>query len=272
MAIELLKEAPRTPEDKAAQEALANLLKMAPRVRTPRARPAATTASDTSYTPIRQPGYCATYGVCDPVSPAASGPVNCVNNIQAVPLNFSAPLCSKYFDHVCCSEAQYTTMATNVAQADPFFSRCPACQDNFRKWWCEYTCSPDQSVFVEVKRVENKTIVESGQNVTVTVVTNTLVTLGYDFAWGVFTSCLNVKFGATGQTVLSVLFHNPQTPYDFFSFMGTAPSPSPFELDFIIEPPGFFNLSLQNVSTESCAQSCSCSDCPSRCRACHAQK
>jgi len=261
-ALELLEEAPRTPEDQAAQEALINLLKMAPRVRTPRASPPSAKSSVTSYTPIRQAGYCSTYGVCDPTSDPTANPVNCVNNIPAVPLNFSAPLCSIYFDHVCCSEAQYNTMASNLAQADPFFSRCPACQDNFRKWWCEYTCSPDQSVFVDVKQIENKTIQESGQSVNVTVVSNTLATLGYDFAWGVFTSCLNVKFGTTGQTVLSILFHNPQTPYDFFSFMGNTPT-SPFQIDFIVEPPGYFNLSLQNVSTESCAQSCSCSDCPS---------
>ncbi len=51
---------------------------------------------------------------------------------------------------VCCSVEQYVTLKSQIQQAAPLFGQCPACLNNFKEFWCEFTCSPNQAQFVTV--------------------------------------------------------------------------------------------------------------------------
>lgn len=51
---------------------------------------------------------------------------------------------------VCCDENQIETMHANLLKAAGIYSRCPSCFRNFFNIFCEMTCSPTQSEFLEV--------------------------------------------------------------------------------------------------------------------------
>ncbi|KAF1411844.1 NPC1-like intracellular cholesterol transporter 1, partial [Spheniscus humboldti] len=46
----------------------------------------------------------------------------------------------------------------SVALSGTILSRCPACARNFANLYCNNICSPDQSLFTNVTRVVNRTI------------------------------------------------------------------------------------------------------------------
>lgn len=49
---------------------------------------------------------------------------------------------------------QIDTLNENVKKAANFLARCPSCMKNFVQNLCDFTCSPQQSQFMEVKEVE----------------------------------------------------------------------------------------------------------------------
>lgn len=63
-------------------------------------------------TPIKQPGYCTTYGVCDVSSQRI---VNCRNNTKAIKPEFDiTALCPQYTEGACCDAHQYNNLLTQV--------------------------------------------------------------------------------------------------------------------------------------------------------------
>ncbi|CAL0324421.1 unnamed protein product [Lupinus luteus] len=61
--------------------------------------------------------------------------------------------CPTITGNVCCTEAQFDTLKTQVQQAIPFLVGCPACLRKFLNLFCELTCSPNQSLFINVTSV-----------------------------------------------------------------------------------------------------------------------
>ena len=53
---------------------------------------------------------------------------------------------------VCCKQEQVDTLQSNLGKANNIISACPACKKNFYDLFCTFTCSPDQSLFVNVTR------------------------------------------------------------------------------------------------------------------------
>ncbi|KAF1484401.1 NPC1-like intracellular cholesterol transporter 1, partial [Megadyptes antipodes antipodes] len=51
----------------------------------------------------------------------------------------------------------------SVALSGTILSRCPACARNFANLYCNNICSPDQSLFTNVTRVVNHTVVGKPQ-------------------------------------------------------------------------------------------------------------
>ncbi|NXL97539.1 NPCL1 protein, partial [Tyrannus savana] len=47
----------------------------------------------------------------------------------------------------------------SVALSGTVLARCPSCARNFASLYCHNTCSPDQSLFTNVTRVVNRTVV-----------------------------------------------------------------------------------------------------------------
>jgi Niemann-Pick C1 protein len=82
-------------------------------------------------------------------------------------------------------------LSSNLKRAESIISSCPACKENFFNLFCTFTCSPDQSLFVNVTAMHQA----SNKKIIVTELDN----LWTDkYGSGFYNSCKDVKFGATG--------------------------------------------------------------------------
>uniref|UniRef100_A0A452RGC1 NPC1 like intracellular cholesterol transporter 1 n=1 Tax=Ursus americanus TaxID=9643 RepID=A0A452RGC1_URSAM len=120
------------------------------------------------YTPIHQPGYCAFYDECGK-NPELSGGlaplsnVSCLSNTPAVHVTgdhlvLLQRICPRLYagpdaTYACCSSKQLVSLEASLAVTKALLTRCPACSDNFVSLHCHNTCSPDQSLFINVTRV-----------------------------------------------------------------------------------------------------------------------
>jgi Niemann-Pick C1 protein len=109
--------------------------------------------------------------------------------------------------------------------ANGLISSCPACKENFFNLFCTFTCSPDQSLFINVTAVE-----ESGNKIRV----NELDYLVSDeYGSGFFDSCKDVKMGATGGNAMTLIGGNAKNYTSFLKFLGDkSPLGSPFQINF----------------------------------------
>ena len=60
------------------------------------------------------------------------------------------PSLSKLFTEYCCDGDQVANLQKQLSIAEQLLSRCPACINNLKKFFCHLTCSPNQSSFMEV--------------------------------------------------------------------------------------------------------------------------
>ncbi|KAL0361852.1 UNVERIFIED_CONTAM: NPC intracellular cholesterol transporter 1 [Sesamum radiatum] len=177
--------------------------------------------------------YCAMYDICGARSDGKV--LNCPVGSPAVKPDelLSAKiqsLCPTITGNVCCTEAQFNTLRTQVQQAIPFLVGCPACLRNFLNLFCELTCSPNQSQFINVT-----SIAKVGNNLTVD---------GIDF-------------------------YITDT-FEWYAFIGRQAGlgvpGSPYAINFLPSAPESSGMIPMNVSTYSCGDTslgCSCGDCPS---------
>ena len=92
-------------------------------------------------------------GRCTDLGKECFGSKNCINNVRAVNVTYPgfAEFCPHLADGpICCTESQFNNLVGRLQPVNTFFARCPACIHNFQMFWCEYTCSPNQSLFVDV--------------------------------------------------------------------------------------------------------------------------
>lgn len=110
-------------------------------------------------------GHCIWYGECftDPFMHRK----NCRYDGPAKPLDFEGQeLLAKNCPHLvkdsgtgiktCCDTEQLKTMDKNIKLAANFISRCPSCLDNLVKHFCEFTCSTEQSKFINVTETKKE--------------------------------------------------------------------------------------------------------------------
>ncbi|CAM9018625.1 unnamed protein product [Wickerhamomyces anomalus] len=115
-------------------------------------------------------GYCAIYDTCGKKSLFGSE-LPCPFNEEAIPatdeqLSELSALCGEEWreeSKLCCTSDQISELKEKLKKADSLISSCPACQKNFRNMFCQFTCSPNQSTFVNVTKtarsMDNKQIV-----------------------------------------------------------------------------------------------------------------
>ncbi|KAG7971471.1 hypothetical protein I3843_07G135700 [Carya illinoinensis] len=171
-------------------------------------------------------------------------------------------LCPTITGNVCCTEAQFDTLRTQVQQAIPFLVGCPACLRNFLNLFCELTCSPNQSLFINVTSVSK--------------VNSNLTVDGIDFyitdafGEGLYDSCKDVKYGTMNSRALEFIGAGAQNFKEWFAFIGrqaglTLPG-SPYAIMFRPNPDESSGMKPMNVTSYSCgdiSMRCSCGDCPS---------
>ncbi|XP_057728449.1 uncharacterized protein LOC130944243 isoform X2 [Arachis stenosperma] len=209
--------------------------------------------------------HCAMYDICG--KRIDGKVVNCPYGSQAVkPDDLLSSkiqsLCPTITGNVCCTEAQFDTLKTQVQQAIPFLVGCPACLRNFLNLFCELTCSPNQSLFINVTSID-----KVGGNFTVGGIDYYITDA---FGEGLYDSCKDVKFGTMNSRAMQFIGAGAQNFKEWFSFLGRKAAPyslgSPYAITFQPNPIKSSGMKPMNVSTYSCGDislGCSCGDCPS---------
>ncbi|KRX52476.1 Niemann-Pick C1 protein [Trichinella sp. T9] len=229
-------------------------------------------------------GHCVWYKVCSDKD--AEFKKNCLYNGTPQPLldkkaiNTVISLCPDLVGDdenpvLCCDAEQVEILDKSVSTVLPYFSRCPSCSRNFLQMWCQSTCSPKQSLFMEVTDTVNETrgISVSGVH----------YLMKEEFATGIFSSCRNVLDPSTNQRAMNImcggLMDDECTVAEWLDFLGNpSKNPmAPFEIVFERYKQASVNISGKimyplNATVFSCAQAtdnnttpCSCQDCPTVC-------
>lgn len=161
---------------------------------------------------------------------------------------------------VCCTEDQLETLRDKMQQAAPLIASCPACINNFRSFYCDFTCSPDQSTFLDIVSTQNTT---SG-NLAVKEV-NYLVS--DEFRQGFYDSCKNVQFGATNGFAMDLIGGGAKDANGFLKYMGDVRPGlgSPFQISFPESQDTSYGRKPLSCADEGLEARCACADCPSVC-------
>ncbi|XP_010561311.1 PREDICTED: Niemann-Pick C1-like protein 1 [Haliaeetus leucocephalus] len=245
-----------------------------------------------TFTPIHRAGYCAFYGECgrnpEVNISLVSSKVPCLSNTPARVatgplLALLRTVCPELVrgnaetTRVCCSLAQLSALQLSVALSGTVLSRCPACARNFANLYCNNICSPDQSLFTNVTRVINRTMVQGTPKVAV--VEYQCFYQQY-FADDSFTSCRGVRLPATGGYAIDTMCGRYGarlcTTQRWLDFQGDKNNGlAPLQINFQLVPngtqPGDAIVPLggtawrcnQALSTQE--QPCSCQDCAESC-------
>jgi Niemann-Pick C1 protein len=167
---------------------------------------------------------------------------------------------------VCCREEQLDALKTNLDRASPIINACPACKENFFNLFCTFTCSPDQSLFINVTET-----VPKGDKFLVTELDHLVST---EYASEFYNSCKDVKFGATNGKAMDFIGGGAKNYTQFLKFLGDKKFlGSPFQMNF--PPPNkteFPELEPMNKTAHPCNSSdekyrCACLDCNASCAA-----
>ena len=166
---------------------------------------------------------------------------------------------------VCCAEEQVEALASNLQTAENFIASCPACRSNFYNIFCTFTCSPNQSQFINVT--------ETVPNKEKTLVTELDNLWTEEYKKGFYNSCKDVKFGAANTPAMSFIGGGAKNYTQFLAFLGKKNPPfgSPFQINFPEHSDSRFpGTTPANDKPAPCNSTdpslrCSCVDCEGSC-------
>ncbi|EMD88657.1 hypothetical protein COCC4DRAFT_137183 [Bipolaris maydis ATCC 48331] len=165
---------------------------------------------------------------------------------------------------ICCDEDQLDALKTNLDRATPIINACPACKENFYNLFCTFTCSPDQSTFVNITGTEPKS-----DKYLVTELDNLIAD---KYASTFYDSCKDVKFGATNGKAMDFIGGGAKNFTQFLKFLGDKKFlGSPFQINFPRPSqelfPGMTAMSKRAYpcDTEDEKYRCACLDCGTSC-------
>ncbi|RMZ83187.1 hypothetical protein DV738_g1429, partial [Chaetothyriales sp. CBS 135597] len=226
-----------------------------------------------SPTAVHEAGRCALRGKCGH-KPWEFTSLPCVYNEKASQPSDTlreklVNLCgAKWQDSdVCCDESQIDDLKSNLKTAEGLIASCPACKDNFFNIFCTFTCSPDQSLFINV----TDTAVSNEKK---TVVTELDQIWSHEYQSGFYDSCKEVKNGASGGKAMAFIGGNARNYSEFLSFLGQKRPflGSPFQINFLEKPrdKDTAGMGPLDIKPHACNDSdpafrCTCVDCPVVC-------
>ncbi|KAI5291900.1 hypothetical protein KEM54_000013, partial [Ascosphaera aggregata] len=214
-------------------------------------------------TQLHEPGRCAMRGQCGKKS-FFGGDLPCEDNGLAAPPDEATrsklvALCGTKW-----IRGDVDALVSNLKLVEGIISSCPACKENFFNLFCTTTCSPDQSLFIDVTATsakDGRQLVDELDNVW----TETWLSGFYD-------SCKNVKNGASGGKAMDFIGGGAKNYTQFVKFLGDKKLlGSPFQMNFIREPKdGTKRMKPLLEVPKHCNDSdstfrCSCIDCPGVC-------
>ncbi|KAI0129523.1 sterol-sensing domain of SREBP cleavage-activation-domain-containing protein [Xylariales sp. AK1849] len=221
-----------------------------------------------SLTPKHEAGRCAVRGHCGKKS-FFGKELPCLDNgLATTPDDDFAEeieaLCGPKWkgSKVCCNREQLDSLKSSMSTPNQIIGSCPACKDNFYNLFCTFTCSPDQSLFINVTKIQEK----SGK----TQVTELDHLISKDYGTGFYDSCKDVKFGPSNSKAIDFIGGGAQNYTQMLKFLGDEKAiGSPFQMNF---PPGYSepDMTPQEMKPKKCndedpAFRCSCVDCPAIC-------
>uniref|UniRef100_A0A2K5PI34 NPC1 like intracellular cholesterol transporter 1 n=1 Tax=Cebus imitator TaxID=2715852 RepID=A0A2K5PI34_CEBIM len=246
--------------------------------------------AQSTYTPIHQPGYCAFYDECGK-NPELSGGLTTLSNVSCLSntparnitgdhLTLLQKICPRLYTgpntQACCSAKQLVSLEASMSITKALLTRCPACSDNFVNLHCHNTCSPNQSLFINVTRVAER---GSGQ---LPAVVAYEAFYQHSFAEQTYDSCSRVRIPAAATLAVGTMcgvygsaLCNAQRWLDFQGDTGNGLAP--LDINFhLLEPGQAVGSGIQplnegvarcNESQGDDAVACSCQDCAASCPA-----
>ncbi|KAJ5053903.1 uncharacterized protein L3040_000193 [Drepanopeziza brunnea f. sp. 'multigermtubi'] len=223
------------------------------------------------FTPKHEAGRCAIRGNCGGNS-FFSPPLPCVDNSLATDPEDNVreqlvEMCGPKWETgpVCCEKGQLDTLAENLQKAQSFIAECPACKNNFYNIFCTFTCSPDQSLFINVTQTEQNS---EGK----LKVTELDQLISDKYGSGFYDSCKDVKFGATNNNAMAFIGGGAKNYPDFLKFLGKKSIlGSPFQINFP-RPGDYPEKDMRPLGMDPIACNderpefrCPCVDCPAVC-------
>ncbi|CAM6128550.1 unnamed protein product [Calypogeia fissa] len=213
---------------------------------------------------IHEAGWCSMYEICG--QRADGQELDCPNTVEAVTPSeeFSKKvqsLCPTLTGNVCCTEDQFDLLRSSVQQAVPFLVGCPACLRNFLNLYCELSCSPDQSLFIDVVSInrDHERELVDGIDFYIT----------DEFGTGLYDSCKDVKFAAMNTRAMDFVGAGAKNYTEWFAFMGQKAElyqiGSPYQITYKTAVPENSTIQPLDVPMTPCwdaSLSCSCGDCP----------
>lgn len=231
----------------------------------------ATTINAELFTPKHEAGRCAIRGHCGKKS-FFGKELPCLDNGLAkaqseVDDDFATDLealCGARWkdSKVCCDRTQLDALKSSMSTPNQIIGSCPACKDNFYNLFCTFTCSPDQSLFVNVTKTqvknEKKQVTEVDQLIT------------EKYGTGFYDSCKEVKFGPSNSKAIDFIGGGATNYTQLLKFLGDEKAiGSPFQINFptsYSEPKMSPNeMKPKKCNDEDPAYQCSCVDCPAVC-------
>ncbi|XP_077999755.1 NPC intracellular cholesterol transporter 1-like [Glandiceps talaboti] len=238
-----------------------------------------------SYPYIHSEGYCMWYSECG-ISPETNKTVPCHYNGPAIrleePLGLGilAELCPQYYEegnsYTCCDTLQLQTLQVSTAFIQTAFARCPACLENFMQLYCESTCSPDTSLFIN----NSRTYYDVETNLTMLLESDYFISKRNGY--GSYYSCNEVLFPSTNSPVIGLMCGGYTaeecTPEAWLDYMGSPSNGiTPFRLRYVmvengteighgVEPMDKPIIPC-NDSPSNTTYACSCQDCTIACGA-----
>ncbi|ORY61306.1 niemann-pick C1 protein [Pseudomassariella vexata] len=163
---------------------------------------------------------------------------------------------------VCCDAGQLDSLKSALSTPNQIIGSCPACKDNFYNLFCSFTCSPDQSLFVNVTKTQEK----NGKNM----VTELDHLISEEYGTGFYDSCKEVKFGPSNSKAIDFIGGGAKNYSQLLKFLGDEKAiGSPFQMNF---PPKYSEpaMSPREMTPKKCndedpAFRCACVDCPAIC-------
>lgn len=158
---------------------------------------------------------------------------------------------------------QVQALKSNLGTPNTLIGSCPACKDNFFNLFCTFTCSPDQSTFVNITDAVEK----NGK----LLVTQLDQLISKDYGTGLYDSCKEVKFGGANSKAMDLIGGGAKNYQEMLKFLGDKKPlvGSPFQINF---PEKYDDPKLAPVdmkpkkcNDEDPDYRCVCVDCPEVC-------
>ncbi|XP_068196952.1 NPC intracellular cholesterol transporter 1 [Antennarius striatus] len=216
--------------------------------------------------------HCVWYGECGTSEKVPGKRYNCnytgpPTSLPPQELDLLRELCPGY-DYgnrsLCCDVNQLNTLKGSLQLPLQFLSRCPSCFFNLMNLFCELTCSPHQSQFINATKISGDNVMEVQYYI------------GETFAHAMYNACKDVQAPSSNVKALSLLCGKDAeycNATNWIQYMFNVDNgQSPFPIIPIFSDVSVFGYTPMNNQTYDCTEGledgsgpCSCQDCSKAC-------